>query len=132
MTTKAFKLSAMAATLFLVVSPTLAQDNASGGTDTGSATTALDNVPGPGEPISGTSADMMMTEGAYGVFFEDDGTTMRSEEDFMSAYEAASAEDQEMINTACADWEEERVGFLDSVSANCRAVLGPEEATDQQ
>lgn len=100
-----------AAALMLAVSPALAQPN--------TETTALDNVPTPGNPVSGTSADMMMTDEAYGVFYEDDGTTFRSAEDARTAYDALSEEDQALVNTACSDWEEEDVAFLDSVSTTC-------------
>ncbi|WP_099864774.1 hypothetical protein [Pararhizobium haloflavum] len=110
------RITAAAAALFLLASPALAQS--------GGSTTALDNVPTPGNAISGTNSEMMMSEGAYGVFYEEDGTTMRSEEDAMTAYEGLSAEDQEMVNMACTDWEEERVGFLDSVTSTCKAVTG--------
>jgi hypothetical protein len=110
----ATKISTIAAALMLSVAPALAQD-------AGGSTTALDNVPTPGSAISGTNTDTMMSEGAYGIFYDEDGTTMRSAEDARTAYDAATDEDRAMVDMACADWEEEQVTFLDSVSSTCRA-----------
>lgn len=109
----ATRITTLTAALMLAVSPALAQSN----TDT----TALDNVPTPGSAISGTNAEMMMSDGAYGVFYEDDGTTLRSAEDARAAYEAASEEDRALVDSACSDWETEEVAFLDSVSSTCIA-----------
>lgn len=114
--------AAWAVALLLSVSPAIAQDSSSGESDaSGGNTSVLDNPPGVGEPISATNPDMMMSEGVFGIFFEDDGTTMRSEDDAMTMFNEASPEDQEMAMTACQDWEEERVAFIDSVSALCKA-----------
>jgi hypothetical protein len=117
----ASKTAAWAAALLLAVSPAIAQDSGGESEASGGNTSALDSPPGVGEPISATNPDMMMTEGAFSIFFEDDGTTMRSEEDAMTMFNEASPEDQEMAMMACEDWEEERVAFLDSVSSLCRA-----------
>lgn len=125
------KLAALAATLFLAASPVLAQDTDASDPGTGTSTTTPEfNMPLPGNPVSATNPDMMMTEGAWGIFYEEDGATMRGEEDFMAAFEAATPEDQETVSISCEDWQQERVGFLDSVSANCRAITGPEAATE--
>jgi hypothetical protein len=118
------RFTALAAALFLVASPAVAQDG-TGGNNTG----ALGGTPpGPGEPFT-EGSENMMTEGVFDFFFEDDGETVRSEDDFMAAFEAGSPEDQELARTACTEWEEARVGFLDSVSSLCRSIVGP---TDEQ
>lgn len=124
----ASKTAIWTAALLLAVSPAIAQD--SGGADSdadasGGNTTALDAAPAPGEPISATNPDVMMSEGVFGIFYEEDGTTMRAEEDAMTMFNEASPEDQEMAMMACADWEQERVAFLDTVSPLCKAFAAP-------
>lgn len=114
------RISTIAAAFMLAASPVLAQ------TASGGDTTALDNVPTPGTAISGTNTETMMSEGAYGIFYDEDGTTMRSPEDARAAYDAATDEDREMVDMACADWEEEQTAFLDSVSTTCLAFSDPE------
>lgn len=119
---KNFKLLTLTLASAIIAAPVAFGQESSAGGNTG----ALDNPPRPGEPISASNPDAMMSEGVYGIFFEEDGTTMRSEEDAMAMYNEASAEDQEMVKEACGIWEEERVGFLDSVTPICVAVSDSE------
>ncbi len=44
----------------------------------------------------------------------------------MTMFNEASPEDQEMAMMACADWEQERVAFLDTVSPLCKAFAAPQ------